>query len=168
MDYPNFMYIRGFSAWGFATWKDRLGRQYFSETDLNRLWNDRGIRRRVKKTSHICYYSLLQHVYFNKDMTGDAAISLDLAINGRCCIYPTISKVRNFGHDGSGIHGGNRDDSIYRQLELDPEDSFKFSEFNAKTNKKLERIIRAHDHYTLAKQFKMLIKYRLPVIYRKA
>ena len=43
------------------------------------------------------------------------------------CLFPSVSKVRNHGHDGSGVHGGILESNIYRDQLMDADSSFDFS-----------------------------------------
>ncbi len=42
------------------------------------------------------------------------------------CVYPTVSKVRNHGHDGSGEHCGNMNEDIYSKQAIDSDSKFDY------------------------------------------
>ena len=55
-------------------------------------------------------------------MWGDALVEL---IPGNwACLYPKISKVRNWGQDGSGLHSGKTSNSKYTNIPFDTEYHF--------------------------------------------
>lgn len=152
---PNFMYIRGFSAWGFATWKNRLGKQHYSSDELIALVKNKMAAGRIRKNSLYLYYKLLRDISRQNSITGDAAISLDLFENNRFCVYPVTSKVRNFGHDGSGIHGGYLPNSQYNQLELDSEVIFEYSDGASKDDPLITELIKEHNRRPILKKIRI-------------
>lgn len=163
----NYMYINGFSAWGFGTWRNRMDKQYFSVDEVRSIFKDRALRTRIRRSSHTCYYALFQSFYNGSSISGDSAISLYMIINGKQCIYPTVSKVRNFGHDGSGIHGGDLKQSRYSQIVLDSEVGFEFSQDVPRRDKSIESLIKTHDRFNQWKQFKLFVKFSFTFFVRR-
>ena len=46
----------------------------------------------------------LLSMYFRKQYYGDVLKTTELLLSNKLCIFPTKSKVRNWGHDGTGVH----------------------------------------------------------------
>ena len=61
-----------------------------------------------------------------KAIWGDGAIAVDMIERDTFCVYPTKSLVRNYGHDGSGMHGGYIQDSPYSKVEIDNRPTFEY------------------------------------------
>jgi hypothetical protein len=57
-------------------------------------------------TSKVLRASSLLYQVANKDLHGDFLISL-LPENEKWCVFPKVNKVRNWGWDGTGTHGGS-------------------------------------------------------------
>lgn len=122
----NYLYRKGFSAWGFGTWFDRGYKVDYNTADMRDFVADPELRKRLKYYYERHYYSTLSYITRGATMRGDGAIALDLIKNDTYCVYPTVSKVRNHGHDGSGEHGGNLKDSPYSKVVLDQNPVFEY------------------------------------------
>ena len=61
-----------------------------------------------------------------KAIWGDGAIAVDMIAQDTFCVYPIKSLVRNYGHDGSGVHGGYIQDSPYSKVEIDNRPTFEY------------------------------------------
>ncbi len=122
----NYLYRKGFSAWGYGAWKERLGKLEYSTTDMREFVADSELRKRLKYYYERHYYSTLSYITRGATMRGDGAIALDMIKNDTYCVYPTVSKVRNHGHDGSGEHGGKLKDSPYSKVVIDDSEHFEF------------------------------------------
>lgn len=114
IDTPNlknniYKYNHGFCAWGCATWMDRRERelnaydynimkQLVDSYPLTILFN----KRKISLASSLLYMIKKQYIL------GDTAIQ-SIPDKLRWCIFPKTSLVRNWGHDGSGLHGGSQE-----------------------------------------------------------
>ncbi len=93
---------KDFSAWGYATWKDR-GFIYARErTDyyLNIKKNNK-IVAGINKL-HPLMMDMLRLIQQNKANPGDYKLSANLFLNNLFTIKPKISMVQNIGFDGGG------------------------------------------------------------------
>ena len=60
------------------------------------------------------------------------------------CVFPTLSKVRNFGHDGSGEHGGSIINSVYANQKIDDKHHFEFSSLPIAEDNKMNEVLNEH------------------------
>lgn len=97
---------RIFSAWGYGTWYNRIDKlnKFYDHEIIKKIINEASIfdafSRKVSKLSSLTY-QLAKKTFF-----GDMMVSL-LPTDEKWCIFPSINKVRNWGWDGSGLHGGS-------------------------------------------------------------
>jgi hypothetical protein len=64
----------------------------------------------------------------NKNIVaGDTIFSMNMVKNNMYCVLPTISKVRNYGHDGTGVHSGLSKKDIFLNQAIDNAKYFDFS-----------------------------------------
>lgn len=122
----NYLYRKGFSAWGYGTWKGRLGKTEYTVDELEDFVKNTKYRKKLKYYYERHYYSVLSYIKNGKTMWGDGAIALEMIKNDTYCVYPTVSKVRNHGHDGSGEHGGKMEDSPFAKVGLDHDSEFNY------------------------------------------
>ncbi len=122
VDTPNiinniYKYNRGFCAWGCSTWKDRREREV-EACDINNMKKKvssypLSIVFNPKKTQ---IASALLYMIKNNYVLTDTAIQT-IPNDRKWCVFPKLSMVRNWGHDGSGLHGGTQE-SYERQISL--------------------------------------------------
>lgn len=113
-----------FCAWGYGTWfskKEKMN--LLKDHKLLKKWVDSMnftdiFSKKVTKASSLLYQIA------NNTFHGDMIISL-LPENEKWCIYPKVNKVRNWGQDGTGVHGGTQDAfSFYSTLPIDTDEHF--------------------------------------------
>ena len=63
---------------------------------------------------------------FRNKTYGDCLNSTSFVLENKYCIFPKISKVRNWGHDGTGIHCSTTD--VYIKQEIDNASHFDYDE----------------------------------------
>ena len=113
-----------FNAWGFGIWDDRdqlfenakdhaLMKNKLNELPLSTIFSD-----------NLFVASSYMGMIAKNEFLYDSLIPLFPNPNMHC-IFPTISKVRNYGHDGQGIHGGSiKSFNYYTSLPIDTEKNF--------------------------------------------
>ena len=134
-----------FSAWGCGFWKSK--RLKITKNELLRF---------VLNPIHffkILYYLPLKVftipvMLSRRDVYGDSCYEIYCCVNRWVSIFPAVSKVRNWGRDGSGLHGQTDEtDPCYNQ-EIDSADSFEFDEIelvnvkNQELNRYYSRIVK--------------------------
>ena len=113
-----------FNAWGYGMWFDR--REKF-----DRLRDHKVLMEFVRQTkivdifnSKVLQASSLLYQIAHKTFHGDFLISL-LPKDEKWCVFPRENKVRNWGQDGTGIHGGSVEAfKRYSTLPLDTDEHF--------------------------------------------
>lgn len=150
---------KGFSAWGYGTWRDKFDTNIFSLENIKSfVKNPINVYKLGKNASH--YLPALLHTINKNYVTGDTAICMHLIKNNMYCVFPTITKVRNLGHDGSGIHCGVT--NLYLKQLIDENYSFEnFVSSIEYENKEIYRILRAHFDNDWKSKTKNFIKYLL-------
>jgi glycosyltransferase involved in cell wall biosynthesis len=122
----NYLIRKGFSAWGYGTWFHKKYKTIYTPEELKSFLKKRDLRRWLKFYYKNHYYTVLTYIMNNKAIWGDGAIAVDMIVKDTFCVYPTKSLVRNYGHDGSGVHGGYIQDSPYSKVEIDNRPTFDF------------------------------------------
>lgn len=120
---------QGCSVWGYGIWRDRYAALNYSRNDFARqLRNPLKVAQAYRIAPH--YVSSMLAKVQGKgefDPFSDAAINLHLRENGQYCVFPTLSKVRNFGHDGSGLRSGViQGESPFATQPIDSSEAFDF------------------------------------------
>lgn len=103
-DYKSEIYFsyRGCS-WGYATWKDRWERVDWNVTDYNNFKNNKRLRKKFNRGGLDMADMLDSQIQGNIDSWAIrwcyAQSKLDMLT-----VYPTVSRIKNIGLDGSGTH----------------------------------------------------------------
>jgi glycosyltransferase involved in cell wall biosynthesis len=126
-DYPyNFCLFKGCPNWGVGWWRSK-----YKKIDLgvkpveNFLKSFKNILKTMKEANY-----LLPHLFdvVAKNITAaDTVFSMNLVKNNMFCVLPIVSKVRNYGHDGSGAHSGRDNEGVFLDQTIDTARLFDFS-----------------------------------------
>lgn len=136
--YKDDVYLRVGYSWSSGVWRSKREKFQQSENEIREYIDDRKNIAKVKKNSRDFYYMYKEMLKDNKSY-GDANIVMYLIMKDMFCVYPVVSRVRNHGHDGSGVHCGYS--NIYRnQTIYEKEDDAHFPP-DIKPNYKLLRNI---------------------------
>lgn len=130
------------AAWGLGRWVKK-NKQIGEYIRSGKMLDDAEMVIRTgrdKKMEARCYVQYFNQATSNKNGTGkilmtsvtDIALRAYLACQDKYCISPTLSKVRNFGFDGTGVVCGNTiglDNTTvntydYRKQEIDSSEHF--------------------------------------------
>ena len=162
-DYKHdYFFYKGFSAWGYGIWRNRHENMSFKTEDLKVfLMNLSNVKKLVRKSyPHLLGY--VNHVISKKPFVGgDGYIDMDLIKTNRYCLFPTISKVRNHGHDGSGVNCGLSDNDIYVKQVIDKKEKFIFANNICGEDKEVNKAMNTNFKISFLKKCKCLIKYCL-------
>jgi hypothetical protein len=146
--YPyNYFYSKGFSGWGFGIWKNKYQTQ----------WNDNSIKeinkylRKPWKALRLNSYQYglydgLMHIVNTGKFTGDRMYCFSNLVNGTYSVFPTVSKVRNTGHDGSGANSTKMEGSknIFVNQLIDTETKFNYLIHHEYENKIVRTAFKKH------------------------
>ena len=99
-----------------------------------------------------------------KHLTGDTLVCVHLIKNNMYCIFPSVSKVRNYGNDGSGLHC-LIDDKFISQ-EIDKRQSFEYRKIENQENPDVNKVLRKYFHRDIFRRiydYSKYISYRLKI-----
>ena len=118
----DYYYSKDFSAWGWATTcqnYQNIFQEILSASQLNKTFS-------FKKCISLAFslkFDLIRSAYYVRKhnvLYGDVLISWYLATNNdKFCLFPKLSKVRNHGHDGSGLDCGTIKNNIFANQIID-------------------------------------------------
>jgi hypothetical protein len=112
---------KGFSAWGVGLWKEKWYKINFEQesvmTTIRSFFKQYYNMYRFNRVANH-YLGALLNILTTNRITADGFVSLSLFLNNNFSVFPTISRVRNYGHDGSGENGGVLLSNIYRDQPL--------------------------------------------------
>ena len=153
---PSSVYLyNGFSAWGYGTWKDKWEEKGI--TDLKELKIFLSDKKKLKKIKKPRLLKALKRIVNTGIVTGDTYLCYYQIKNKMYSVYPTITKVKNTGHDGSGIHGGNN--KKVRDVYLNQEMSLGKKDINFPKDIKPDfKIIKKLDKYLNPSYFRVAIQ----------
>ena len=125
----DYYFAHYFSAWGCGRTKKQeeyLKEHVFKKEFLSSLLKS------PYKILKICFrvgWRMVLDIillYKNNNIYGDCFQTYYQWTENRFCVFPKISKVRNWGHDGSGLHSGDSDDeaNIYHNQDIDDQPIF--------------------------------------------
>lgn len=118
-----------FNAWGYGVWFKKT-EEYTEKMNFNLL------KKRVKdiplsyafcrsKWLKLRDASDILGMIHHKKIIGDTFITIMLKDYNHYCIFPMISKTRNWGQDGSGLHGESKEgQAYYSTIPLDTNEGF--------------------------------------------
>lgn len=123
----NYFCDYSFSAWGFGTWKRVWNAQHWDiEQLVQTLLNPINVYKLHQVFNTIPGF--LVRMLNKGRIYGDAIWVCNNIMNESFSIFPVTGKVRNWGHDGTGVHCPTLADSPYHTVEIDKDLQFDFSD----------------------------------------
>ena len=157
-NYQNNIYMwSGFSAWGCGIWKEKWEKVDWHYTGLKTYLEN---MQNVKKLNSIAeiYVPALRRILETGYVTGDSLICYHQIINNMLSVFPVVSRVRNTGHDGSGINCGYMESDLYRkQVIYTGSDSYNLPH-DIKPNEEINRILKKHFRISFKSKIKTAAK----------
>lgn len=162
-EYPGEIYFwKGFSAWGFGIWKDRwesisshLNAETCFEAVTGFLTDYSNVKRTNVYASH--YVPSLLRMLEIKKIHLDTYISMHVIKNEMYCVFPVVSKIRNYGHDGSGINCSATAQELYDGQTIDVDELFNFTDEDIEPNFPIYLILKRHFNRKFAGQMKTFL-----------
>lgn len=103
------VYLRtGSCMWGIGLWKHKYDKVDWS-MDRFVEWMSKPKHIRYIKKHHLKALPQLLRMKEKRNFQGDGFLFMYLLDKGMSSIYPSLSLVRNLGHDGSGLHCGENE-----------------------------------------------------------
>lgn len=118
-----------FSAWGVGFWRKKKITCNYAKELFKPLKNK--IKLLLKDPIMFLYFLLMSIRHENY---GDTSYVIASIINNWVSIFPSVSKVRNLGNDGSGQHGWDKKNTYFEMQEIDKESTFAYDEIPLKCN----------------------------------
>ncbi|HCT86498.1 MAG: hypothetical protein A2X11_09280 [Bacteroidetes bacterium GWE2_42_24] len=107
--YKNDVYLRfGFVAWGVGIWKKKWVKVDWSMKEFNSFVDNETKISKFKEIAENCT-GQIQSMRKSGALLVDGVVAVHLVDKGMYSIFPVISRVRNYGLDGSGEHCGVND-----------------------------------------------------------
>ncbi len=120
-----------FVAWGVGYWtKKQRPSEYRSFDYLKKILCDREKCAILKKKTPESIRSLLTMLKMQK-IHGDVLTDIYEVLEGKYSLMPTVTKVRNHGNDGTGVHSKimiSSYNSYYSEQPIDQDDGFEIFE----------------------------------------
>ncbi len=151
----NVIALTNFSAWGMGLWREkekvihqRLTRQYWIKQSKKFCLMWRIYSRRSRLFSRMLG-TLLENDESDQLPNTDINRGIILACNGYCTINPTVSKVRNWGWDGSGMNivGSEQGNEGHVRLALDVDADFEYHVHKVKAYRYNDRLLDDNDEW---------------------
>jgi hypothetical protein len=161
---------RGFCAWGFGEWRNRPLPMFYPHREVVTLSRDVALMRRMLVRSSSFFAQFVQTLLSGRDAYGDTAIGIELSRNPKLrCVFPCVSKVRNHGHDGSGVHCAYAPHAVFPVQDIDASREFIFRDAAAMDGSAFERALRQYVSVrssTLVKVILMYLAFRAGIYQR--
>jgi len=146
---------RGFSAWGCATWKEKAEKIDFrSEVVFSKVRNFLKNYQNVRKINAVADHFLpaLMLMIKKNEVHGDVYLSMYQILHNMYSVYPTVSRIRNIGHDGIGSNCGDTNYALYAEQKLyEDKNDYEFP-VNIEKNSQINSLLK--DHYKRDKKTK--------------
>ena len=137
MEFPesyknNFYISKHLSSWGYGTWfsKEEVIKKYYNLDFLKNLLKDKKSFEKLIRYKPSTVYSIINMIK-NNTIYGDSAIGSFLCLEDKYCLFPTISKVKNIGADGTGVNAKSKAEAqhnYYLNQTVDNSLDFEFSD----------------------------------------
>lgn len=155
--YGNFYYFsREYSAWGCGYWTEKNNK--VKEIIRKEGYLADFIRQEPISTFIRNNFRLLPFVrYINEGYLGDVYITTYLQTHGYRCVFPTVSLVRNWGHDGTGVncHNNNGLTDKYKTQTIQTD---RFFDFEGWVNRKTPKVVENELKQLYKQPLKSIIK----------
>lgn len=162
-EYTKNVYLwKALSGWGYGIWRDRW-KKIDTNFDNGRcfeiveefLSHNSNIAELERYGEH--YLPSLLKMVNKRVVRGDSYIDMHIIKFGQYCVFPVVSKVRNCGHDGSGVHGGIEHLGVYRNQKIDGDLDFNFDENIEAKNPHIYSILKRHFKRTIKGNLKLIM-----------
>jgi len=145
----NYYRYRGFSAWGYGTWKHKFYNVQFSIDEMISFAQNKGHINKLNQISERHYFNLATSILRKKEKYGDFTIFLKNIKRDKYCVFPVVSKVRNHGNDGSGVNCEAYDSQKFLNQKIDNTNSFVFLDDESKNSDIINPLLRKYFRLTL-------------------
>lgn len=152
---------QGHSAWGVGFWRDKYMKIDWNEDVIEKTIRDFFMDlKKVKEFNQIAniYIPTLMDMIEKKLIHGDAYICLYQFLNNMVSVFPTVSRARNLGQDGSGANCAIIEDNIYAKQEIfEGKRNYEISNI-VTINPEISKLLKLHFNYPFKAKLKLFIK----------
>lgn len=122
-----------YSAWGMGLWKSKVYK--YNRQEIIQILKQPALCWKLFKKEPRILYTLYRMMNKRTHLYGDTCAVTRSILNNLYSIFPTVSKVRNWGNDGSGVNCYKIDDRKYTEQEIDTNPTFDFDDIEIKETK---------------------------------
>ena len=153
---------QGLSAWGVGFWRSK----YFTvdwkrEVALGKIrkfiFSPNKVYKHFKRANHLIENKL--EMLKRREIYGDSYLSWYLIENNKFVVFPIVTRVRNTGHDGSGVHCGSDDCNVYGSQELYSQGTIYVLDFHLQESELVNEVL--YNHFELSFRGKLSLLKRL-------
>lgn len=151
----NILALSNFNMWGCGLWRDK--ERLISEQLSYRLWEKKArnifimhrLYRNRKRMFSRMLGTLLGEQFSEKLDRTDVNRAIILSLNGWYTVNPVVSKVRNWGWDGSGINiiGNNMKQVEYEKQAIDTNPHFEYKSDKIQLEVSNNRLLDSHGEW---------------------
>lgn len=135
-DYPyNAFPLHGFCAWGTGIWMGKMPEYHDFMSAREIVFSPRIVRKLFREKMHVTVHRLM---YRYETSPADLRRRCYCVLEGKYCIFPVASKVRNHGFDGSGSHCARIDK--YEEQMIDGAASFVLDDFEIREYPQIQEL----------------------------
>jgi len=146
----------GFTAWGVGIWKNKWKEIEWDNSIVRQWIEDPEL---IKKVDFVSKHILINYIrdQQQRKMAGDTIISINLIKNEWFNVFPRTSKVRNIGHDGSGLHSGTIDPFGFHHQPIDTGETEIYFDKDLEPDPEINRRLRNYLNPSLLNRIKKRI-----------
>lgn len=126
----------GYNAWGVGVWFNK--KPAFMITCDEILSSFKTVFKAVKLNHGIAIHRMMYRK--RSGATGDLLWRLYCAFNKKYCVFPRVSKVKNWGFDGSGENCAVQ--TLYSKMKIDENKTFEYNNFEIKAYPEVDTLQR--------------------------
>lgn len=132
--YPYNAYpIIGYNAWGVGRWFAKEPKLY---TDEEIIYSWKNVFKCIRLNQGVAMFRIMKRM--KTHATSDLQWRIYCAFHHKYCIFPKVTKVKNWGFDGSGENSPLL--ATYANLKMDEDDSFEYDDFEIKDYPQVQKL----------------------------
>lgn len=132
--YPYNAYpIIGYNAWGVGRWFAKEPQLY---TDEEIIYSWKNVFKCIRLNQGVAMFRIMKRM--RTHATSDLQWRIYCAFHHKYCIFPKVTKVKNWGFDGSGENSPLL--ATYANLKMDEDDSFEYDDFEIKDYPQVQKL----------------------------
>jgi len=154
---------QNYSAWGVGHWRDKYDKyrkKFYRKGIAKKQIVDLKSSLQIAKSNFRMIRSLLR-IAISEEIYADVLTTYGLYIMNMYCVFPVISKVKNHGHDGSGVH--SKEDVAsdrFKNQKIDSAENFRYSiGLGNKAKQSIDKELEKYFHIGFLRKLAICMKY---------